>query len=160
VKTLKVQTEKHQSSVTLRLFGDIDEDASFQDIEIGKGKEVIIDMSGVDHINSHGSRQWIKWAHSIPATVPIKVINCGPIFLDYVNMIHGFLPTQGHVESFKVPYYCESCGTVTFKTYQSKDISTPVRDIIPIMDCPKCSSTAEMDVISPNFFKFLEKSKK
>lgn len=155
MKILKIQVEKKKDSLVLRLTGDIDENAVFQDIELGASKAVTIDLGGIEMINSGGSREWIKWTHSISRTIPVKFLNCSPVFMDYVNMIEGFIPAHGSIETFHLPYYCENCDLITNKTYESNKIKTVAKDVALSLECPKCKKAAKVDVVFPSFFKFL-----
>jgi hypothetical protein len=156
METLKVVLDDKGKSLSVRLIGSIDEECALDAIKMGNTKDVEIDMADVKFINSYGGREWIKWTHNINTKKNIKLLNCPSIFLEYVNMIEGFIPSNGSIESFKVPYYCENCNLVTTKTYESKNTKDIGKDIALTTGCSNCKSPAEIDVIVPNFFKFLK----
>jgi hypothetical protein len=154
---LKVKQKKDGDSVTLQFTGQIDENVSFHEVDLDAVEEVTIDMGGISYINSSGGREWLKWIKSIPTDSHLNFVHCNSIFLDYANMIEGFIPENSQILSFKVPYYCEKCETVTLKSYDSTDIGDVKSDIAPAVNCTKCNNKALLDVITPNFFKFLKK---
>ncbi|MCE3010438.1 MAG: hypothetical protein LW875_07485 [Proteobacteria bacterium] len=148
--------EKTGSVFQVKISGVIDEDADFVPYDLGGATEVSVDCSGVKGINSCGIREWIKW---ISAASGKKVIyrQCPKVIVDQINMVQGFLPSSGFVESFFVPYFHEDSGhekNVLFslgKEYTSQgEIKAPqVQD--------DSGNEMEMDVIEAKYFKFLKK---
>jgi hypothetical protein len=160
MKTLQVLTEDKGQKLFLRFVGSIDEDAALDKVKVETVKSVVMDMGEVDSINSCGGREWVKWIRTVDTNLHVEFVNCSSVFLDYANMIEGFVPSNGVIESFNVPYYCESCDQLTLKVFQSKDIREHKREIPESIPCAKCKKPAEVDVIVPVFLKFLNKAKK
>ncbi len=156
MESLKVVVDDKGKSFSLRLIGAIDEECALENIKLSPTKDIEIDMGDVKFINSYGGREWIKWTHNINSKSAVRLLNCPSIFLEYVNMIEGFIPSNGSIESFKVPYYCEECNLVTTKTYESRKTKDVSKDIVLTTACSKCKNPAEIDVIVPGFFKFLK----
>ncbi len=135
--------------------GHIDEDADFTGTELS-GNKIVFDLEKVEAINSCGIREWIKWIKSSPDSSKVVYKNCPKIIIDQVNMVAGFLPNNGSVDSFYVPYYSEESGDekmVLFKQgveYNGSDITPPsdVKD--------GDGEEMEMDVIEAKYFKFLK----
>lgn len=155
----KFTAEKKQSAteclVTLR--GHIDEDATFNNVDLAGSGKVVLDLGGVTAINSCGIREWVKWIRSAPSTAPIVYRKCPKVIVDQINMVSGFLPENGKVESFYVPYYNDSSGNekmILFNEgteFKGKEIHPPseVKD--------EGGELMEMDVIEAKYFKFLQK---
>lgn len=160
MKTLKVLSEEKGETVVLRFVGSIDEDAALDKVKVDSGKNVIMDVGDIDAINSCGGREWVKWIRTVDNKVKLEFINCSSVFMDYVNMIEGFVPSNGVIESFNVPYYCEACDQLTLKKFESKDIRGKKYTIPESMPCAKCNNEADVDVIVPIFLKFLTKASK
>lgn len=160
MKTLKVLSEDKGQTLILRFIGSIDEDAALNKVKVETGKKVVMDVGEVDSINSCGGREWVKWIKTIDSKINMNFINCGAVFLDYANMIDGFIPINGAIESFKVPYYCEACDHLTIRKFESRDVKTNGGEISSTIPCEKCNKDAEVDVIVPHFLKFLNKTKK
>lgn len=136
--------------------GQIDEDTTFGDLKLDKPK-VIFDFEKVSLINSCGIREWIKWIRSAETTSQLVYRKCPKVIVDQINMVSGFLPENGTVESFYVPYYCEETGNekmVLFKSgseFNGSEVNAPedIKD-------DETGDEMEMDVIEAKYFKFLK----
>ncbi|MFN7453720.1 MAG: hypothetical protein ACK5RO_03570 [Pseudobdellovibrionaceae bacterium] len=148
--------EKNGSIFKVTIGGIIDEDADFAPHALAAATEVVVECSGVKGINSCGIREWIKWI-SVAAGKKVLYRQCPKVIVDQINMVQGFLPAGGRVESFYVPYFHEDSGaekTVLFtlgKEFSSQgEINAPaVKD--------DAGNEMEMDVIEAKYFKFLKK---
>ncbi len=144
-------------AAVIALRGNIDEDANFSTISLEGAKEVVLDLEQVSAINSCGIREWIKWIKTAPSSKFIYR-KCPKVIVDQINMVSGFLPENGMVESFFVPYYSDASDTekmVLFtsgKEFKGSEIFPPdeVKD-------DKNGDVMEMDVIEAKYFKFLKK---
>ena len=145
-------------ALILAFQGNIDEDASFQDIQLSGGAKFVVDLEKVNSINSCGIREWIKWIRGAPAGSEITYRKCPKVIVDQINMVSGFLPDNAKVESFYVPYYSEGSGTekmILFEAgvhYSNGKVQPPdeVKD-------DESGELMEMDVIEAKYFKFLQK---
>jgi hypothetical protein len=155
IKPLSVVVEQSKLGPLLKFRGTIDESVDWQKITIPAGNEIHMDLGGVELINSAGGRGWVNWIYSINRSTQLKLLNCGRVFIDYVNTIHGFVPANGRIISFQIPYFCGKCGASTQIERESEMIHKKIQDIPRTMSC-SCGSTAELDVLDPAFFKFLD----
>lgn len=141
----------------LKLEGHIDEDANLESIPKGNAQELEINFQKVVTINSCGIREWIKWLKTVPTTTKIIYVNCPKIIVDQVNMVAGFVPENGKVKSFYVPYYSEASDLekmVLFsegKEFSGSEINPPesIKD-------EETGEELEIDVIESKYFKFLK----
>lgn len=148
---------KQGETLTVQIKGHIDEDAILSNIDYEGASQVNLDLQDVTAINSCGIREWIKWVKSAPNGCKIVYKNCPKIIVDQINMVAGFLPDNGVVESFYVPYYNEDSGNekmILFKSgaeFKGGEIFPPaaVKD--------ESGQEMEMDVIEAKYFKFLKK---
>jgi len=159
MKTLRVLSEEKGKKLHLRFVGSIDEDAALDKVKVSTDKSLVMDMGEVDSINSCGGREWVKWIRTVETKQQVEFVNCSSVFLDYANMIEGFVPSNGVIESFNVPYYCEACDHLSLRIFQSRDIRDHKSQIPNSIPCDKCKNPAEVDVIVPVFLKFLKKDK-
>ena len=140
------------------LNGHIDEDAQFSSLDLGGCEKIMVDLAGVTAINSCGIREWIKWIRTAPATAGVTYKNCPKVIVDQINMVSGFLPENGKVESFYVPYYCDSTGNekmILFKEgveFKNNEVFPPA-----VIKDDETGEEMEMDVIQAKYFKFLNK---
>lgn len=141
----------------LKFSGQIDEDASFNGLDFGDSQKIKIDLEEIIAINSCGIREWIKWIRTAPSGANITFEKCPKIIVDQMNMVAGFLPEGGIVESFYVPYYCDETGNekmVLFnrgKEFDKGEVSPPEN----VID-DESGEEMEMDVIEAKYFKFIK----
>lgn len=139
----------------VKVAGVIDEDVDFTGFPLSGG-QIELDLNELKSINSCGIREWIKWMGSA-SSAQISLHNCPKVIVDQINMVDGFLPTNGKVQSFFVPYYSEESGSeknVLFsrgKEFNDGQLSIPaaVKD--------EDGNEMEMDVIESKYFKFITK---
>jgi len=151
--------EKQQASdgLVVKLSGHIDEDATFNGLELAGANSVTLELEGVTAINSCGIREWIKWIRTAPTGARIVYRKCPKVIVDQINMVAGFLPDNGKVESFFVPYYSDESGNEKMVLFQEgKEFKG--NEIFPPQAIKDDSgSEMEMDVIESKYFKFLHK---
>ena len=153
----KVEKKKEGQALVVSMGGSVDEDAILGNIEFENANEIVLDLEKVTAINSCGIREWIKWIKAAPGTSKIVYRKCPKVIVDQINMVAGFLPENGNVESFFVPYFNEATGNekmVLFKNgveYNNGEVNPP--DVVK----DETGDPMEMDVIEAKYFKFLKK---
>lgn len=146
--------------MTVRFKGFLDEAYEFPDISQPIKGRLDIDLLDLDLMNSTGSRNWVMWIKSIRASEGIFLHNCPPQFISHASILVGLIPAWVTVQSFFVPYFCESCGASERTRHElGKDFmdfaSLKVRDQIV---CPVCSASMRLDVMKDSFLRFLSKA--
>lgn len=141
-------------NLKLALGGIIDEDADFKDIAVTGFDMIDIDLNELKSINSCGIREWIKWL-SANSTAQIQFNNCPKVIVDQINMVEGFLPKNGSVKSFFVPYFNEEFGSEKNVLYRegSEFTGNQVKHPASVKDGD--GNDMEMDVIESKYFKFI-----
>ena len=158
----EIKVDKSGTGVSGALFkvlvtGTIDEDTDFRPYDLAGASTVEMNLDGIKSINSCGIREWIKWIKTAPQSKFIYR-KCPKAIVDQINMVSGFLPENGQVESFFVPYYSEASDSekmVLFtsgKEFKGAEIFPPEE----VKDDTK-GDIMEMDVIEAKYFKFLKK---
>jgi hypothetical protein len=149
--------EQSGSDLIVTLNGPIDEDATFGSLDLSGASKVVLELDGVTAINSCGIREWIKWIRTAPPTAGVVYRKCPKVIVDQINMVAGFLPDTGKVESFYVPYYNDDSGNekmILFKEgaeFKGNEVFPPAE----VKD--EGGEAMEMDVIEAKYFKFLQK---
>ena len=147
----------------VKLTGEIDEMVDFSGLEIPKDQNrITIDLKEITMLNSVGLRSWVLWIKSIEQDV-IVLRHCPNVAVHQMNILEGFMPLKTIVESFEVPYNCESCGedTLTWakRGEQYFERTADKADWIKIaenIECQNCGKEAELDVIPTKYFHFLK----
>jgi anti-anti-sigma regulatory factor len=153
----QVDKRKDGANLVVNLSGSIDEDAILASVAFDGAQSIILDLEKVSAINSCGIREWIKWLKAAPAGSQIVYRNCPKIIVDQINMVAGFLPENGRVESFFVPYFNEGSGAekmVLFRRgteFKDGEVNPPKE----VKDAG--GEPMEMDIIEAKYFKFIKK---
>lgn len=153
-KRLKLRNEGNKYFVDVA--GSMDEDLTYLDLLMNNPMELIVNFEKVVSINSCGIREWIRWMMQYP-NMKITYRLCPKVIVDQINMVDGFLPKDGMVESFFVPYYNEDTGTelqILFTVGKEFD-NHGIRPPLDVRD--NAGHSMEMDVIESKYFRFLTK---
>jgi hypothetical protein len=162
VSSAKVVTNRDGEVLQVYVAGYIGENAGLFDLNFSGIKKVTFDLSGVTYMNSVGVKNWINWTGRFPKTLQIELHNCPSLIVNQVNMVAGFLPNNGTVESLTAPFVCEDCSReepVILKRGVEYQYASPTSDYVynhPVVPCPKCKKPMELDAIESKFFNFLK----
>jgi len=153
------KTEKQQNGAELivKMGGHIDEDATFNGLELNGANKVVLDLSEISAINSCGIREWIKWIRTAGPGATVVYKNCPKVIVDQINMVAGFLPDNGKVESFYVPYYSDASGNEKMILFRDGQEFKGSEIFAPAEVKDDSGEVMEMDVIETKYFKFLQK---
>lgn len=151
-----LQIEKNGNDWKIRMSGTVDEDVDFGQYSLTGAGSIELFLGEVKSINSCGIREWIKWIGTADG-VPISYNECPKIIVDQINMVQGFLPAQGRVNSFYVPYYNEESGSEKNVLFKLGSEFTETGEIKAPMVKDDEGHEMEMDVVEAKYFKFLKK---
>jgi hypothetical protein len=153
-----VQSNNEGGTLVMAFSGQIDEDANFGGVDFGGASDIVLDLDKVNSINSCGIREWIKWIRTAPGGSKITYRNCPKVIVDQINMVAGFLPENGSVESFYVPYYCEESGSEKMVLFRKGSEFQESGELNPPSEvkCDESGEEMEMDVIEAKYFKFIK----
>ncbi len=153
---LDVKMDKSSGTLNIHMAGTIDEDVDFTQLNLIDAQEIDLELSGVKSINSCGIREWIKWM-ATNKNAKIKFNQCPKVIVDQINMVDGFLPKNGKVSSFFVPYYNDNSGSekdILFR-YGTEFTEGDVKPPTEIKDDQ--GNEMEMDIIESKYFKFIKR---
>lgn len=150
-----INLKKTGDEIILELSGPIYEEFELSKEALSGSQKIIVDFEKVTAINSCGIREWIR---SISNHQNCEIIykNCPKTIVDQINMVAGFLPQNGRVESFFVPYFSEETNeekSVLFifgKEFDHDKINLPT-SIVDSQNNPM-----ELDVFESKYFYFLK----
>lgn len=143
--------------INVEIEGLINEEIRLPKLDLKGAKKVVFDFDKVDAINSIGVKMWIGFLMDIPRGMPTAYKNCRRVVVDQMNMVAGFRPLYFDVESFYVPYMCDTCVTIVPALYQLEreyESMGKIRHPEKVM-CPKCNVPTKMDVIEAKYFRFI-----
>lgn len=152
----EVKIEKSGTQYSVSVFGVIDEDVDFNNYSLAGATRIDLKLGNIKSINSCGIREWIKWIGTA-GSAQVNYIECPKIIVDQINMVQGFLPTNGKIESFYVPYYNDESGSekIVLFTLGKEYTETSLTPPTDIKDAD--GNPMEMDVVEAKYFKFIKK---
>ena len=148
------EVQIHEQAVDIHISGVIDEDLDFSQHPIDSYTMVRLHLKNIRSINSCGIREWIRWMQGSPDS-EIQLLECPKVIVDQINMVQGFLPKNGKVMSFYVPYFSDGTGEERLVCltrdvhYNQGELHLP-QDIVDSEGQPM-----EMDVVEEKYFRFL-----
>lgn len=153
-----IKLKKSGDQLVVEVAGSIDEEVKLSPDLLKGANTLIFDFTEVNSINSCGIREWIRWLMPHENT-KIVYRNCPKIIVDQINMVEGFLPPAGRVDSFFVPYYSEESGEEKHILFTAgKEFSEQVINF-PAAVVDSTNHPMEIDVIESKYFRFLQKKK-
>lgn len=157
--SLKISTEQRGPDLFFQFAGAMDERTGLPALPEPLPARLIVDLSGVNLINSLGCRNWVNWVKPFEKGGRLELEKCPPPVVNQANILVGFLPPFAEVTSFFVPYFCEPCEHEEFVLVQAgKDYGPGQKlSMSPTRSCPKCGEVTELDVMPERYFKFLDK---
>jgi hypothetical protein len=158
VPSLNIKIDKQADHWRVTLEGTIDEDFNFSNHNIVGAPRVDFYLAGVKSINSCGIREWIKWMQTINSNIGVYFYGCPKVIVDQINMVDGFLPNHGIVQSFYVPFFSEDTGDEKLILFKRGTEFTETGFKIPEDIKDTSGKEMEMDVIEAKYFKFLKRS--
>lgn len=160
---LDIKVDEEEDVVCLKLSGSINENANFDSLDLSPGKKLIIDIENVRLINSTGLRNWVIWVKSLDPNTQILLRHCPHVVVEQMNILKSFLPSGAIVESFEVPYHCESCGyeemVMAERGVDYMEGTADQKEGILLPEqrpCPECEEKMGLDVLPAKYFTFLK----
>ena len=151
---LKIERKDEPGITRIAMSGIIDEDADFDEAFGDLKPTVIINLEGIDLINSCGVREWVHAVQVFPKTGKVVYEKCAPRIVEQANYVANFLG-NGKMTSFFAPYYCAKCKKEANVLLEVENLrSRPVK--APAAKCPTCKSAMEFDDIEEEYFSFLD----
>lgn len=151
---LTVDRRDEEKHTFLAFKGIIDEEANFKDAFTGLKPNVIINLEGIQMINSCGVREWIHGMEEIPASAKVELDKCATRIVEQFNYVVNFRGS-GEVTSFFAPYFCPKCKAEETILLTVKDLGTKRPVKAPPQKCPTCKGPMEFDDIEEEYFSFL-----
>ncbi len=149
-----VEQQDRETSV-VKLSGFLDEGNKLKRLveQIPAGT-AMIDLAGVERINSNGIRDWVNWIAALEAngTRPV-LVSCSPAIVAQINLVKNFTG-NGAVKSFQVPYHCRECDEDKVIVVETSEMSSPTA-APPPCPCESCGHDMDVDEMPESYFAFL-----
>lgn len=118
------------------------------------GPIVVIDVAGVERINSCGVRDWVNWLGGIKGRqARVVLVRCSPAIVAQINLVNNFA-AGGVVKSFYIPYFCPECDQEKVLLTEASELGPPPHQP-PVCRCDECDLVMEFDDMADSYFAFL-----
>ncbi|MBL0214411.1 MAG: anti-sigma factor antagonist [Myxococcales bacterium] len=155
-ETLVVTVEQRRSGASvIKLAGVLDEHNQLGELteKVGAGT-ALINLSGVERINSIGTRDWVNWLASLEARgIQPVLVACSPAIVAQLNRVKNFVG-NGVVKSVQVPYHCAACGQKRALLVHVAQLGAPPHHPPPCA-CEACDAQMTVDDESGAYFAFV-----
>lgn len=152
-KSIEVDVKPCDGGNEFLLKGEINEDLLIEELVSHKADVIKINFENVEMINSCGVREWIKFVEAVSNDgCKVEYYNCPQIVVQQVNMVTGFVPKGGSVETFYAPYFCEECENEEKILLKTSDLDGRTA---PEMKCSKCGEESEIDAMEDVYLNFV-----
>ena len=148
----QIERSTAESAITLTVTGCIDERSDLSPLlSVSGANTLVLDLAGVERINSVGVRDWIEAMRQIPADIAVYWERTAVPMVCQLAMIANF---HGHsrIRSIMAPYYCNPCDLEhQILLTVDKSLTSPPHTAPPF-DCPDCGKTMEFDELEEDYF--------
>ena len=152
-KSIVIDIQSCNEGIEFILKGEINEDLLIEELIKYKSDVLRINFESVKMINSCGIREWIKFVEAVTnAGSKVEYYNCPQIIIQQVNMVTGFIPNGGTVETFYAPYFCDDCENEDKTLLKSKELSGRTA---PGLKCTKCGADSKIDATEDVYLNFI-----
>jgi len=148
--------QRRSGARLIRLAGVLDEDNALYDlIEKVEAGTALINLSGIERVNSSGARDWVHWLASLDAKgIRPVLVACSPAVVAQLNRIKSFAG-NATVKSFHVPYTCTTCDRDKLLLVNVADMGAAPYDA-PLCACDECDRPMMFIEEAETYFAFLD----
>ena len=146
----------------IEMSGDLGDDVEFPNKKFRLSQRIIFNCENLRHLSSFAMQKWSRWMKSQDTRQQFVFRMVPPRTIDIFNMIDGYLPDESIIESFYVPYECESCGHEELllarrgrEFVEALGHNAPKLLLPQEINCPKCKSGMKLGVWEAKFLRFL-----
>ena len=152
---LLATVQQQNDEANIRLAGILDEDNKLGELvrKVSAGRAVI-NLSGLERINSCGTRDWVNWLARLAENgIQPVFVGCSPAIVAQLNLVKNFAG-HGVVKSFQAPYHCPECDEEKLLLVDVADMG-PAPHVPPVCRCDDCESLMTFDDLAEAYFGFV-----
>ena len=142
--SLRFRKAVSENTTLLKMYGFIDETMNRRAFSGLEGK-VLIDISGVEAVNSSGLERFAKALEKLAKeNTNFWIVGSSAAFLRKVSQESVSSACIAHIASINAPYYCDDCGNaVSVHLFLEDHVADLQAGKIPKAKCPKCGGGVE-----------------
>ncbi len=152
-----------ESDIEIHLVDKLENAADFPSLQPRLAQRIVFECNDLKFVSSYGAQAWALWMQSFDARQQFVFRDVPERAIDIFNLIANFLPSEHVIESFYVPYQCDSCKyETTWLARRGKDYVEAVGDkpakinMPPTLNCQACKNQMTIGVWGSKYFRFLE----
>jgi anti-anti-sigma regulatory factor len=148
--------QRRGGSNVIKLAGTLDEHNELSQLveQVGTGK-VLINLAGVERINSSGTRDWVDWLASLDKKgIQPELVACSPAVVAQLNLVKNFAG-KSVVKSFQVPYHCASCTAEKLLLVTIAEFGN-FPPVAPDCACDACGKAMQFTDVTGTYFAFVK----
>jgi anti-anti-sigma regulatory factor len=146
---MTVTTTARDDGVAIRITGAMNEGTDFAQALAGANGHVVVDLSGVERVNSYGVREWIHFLRGLEAKAKrVTLAGVSVVMVRQMNMIPEVRGTA-EVTNVFAPYYCPRCEDERTVALPEHAKSAPAH-----APCPECQAQMDFDDVAEGYFLF------
>jgi len=152
MSSTKVRLEPQpEGRIRVYLAGAIDESSDFGQLfaQLGQSTRVVMDLSGVERVNSMGVNRWINAFTKLSSRAEVEA--CSYVVALQAGCVANFFG-EAAVRSTLAPYYCGGCRDTQMVLVTAEEIRAAGG--VPAKTCPLCQGKMTFDEID-TYFSFL-----
>lgn len=132
--------------------GEITEEADFSGVVTAAKERVVLNLAGVQRINSCGVREWIGFLQRLEGKADVVELElCSPVMVRQLSMI-ATMRGNAAVTSILVPYFCEACDDErTVPLEMTPGVRLTLAETAP---CPECGGEMDLDDTPESYLAF------
>ena len=153
-KLVATVEQRRSGARVIKLAGVLDENNELREVgEKLNGGTVLINLAGVERINSHGARDWITWLTALEAKgVKAVLVSCSPAVVLQLGRVKNFAG-KASVKSFHAPYHCASCDADKLLLVHVNELRDRSR---PTCSCDACGARMTLAEDATTYFAFVK----
>jgi anti-anti-sigma regulatory factor len=147
---MTVTTTARDDGLAIRITGAITEGTDFAAALSAARGHVVVDLSGVERVNSYGVREWIHFLRSLEAkSSRVTLAGVSVVMVRQMNMIPE-VRGKADVTNVFAPYYCPKCEDERTVALPEHAKAAPAH-----ATCPECNTQMDFDDVADGYFLFL-----
>lgn len=166
--TLKTQPQKStagEADVELILADRIEDTDEFPKVQVRLAQRIVFDCRNLKFVSSYGAQKWSLWMRSFDPRQQFVFREVPERTVDIFNLLLNFLPANRTIESFYVPYQCDSCNHEDVllarrgKEYiEAVDVNPAKVNVPENINCQACKGQMTLGVWKSKYFRFLDQN--
>lgn len=138
--------------------GEMNETTDFSELAAWLSGPVEFNLEEVSHINSIGTREWIRFVRGLAGVSVLTLACCSIAVVRQLNLISNF-GGDAQIRSFYAPYRCSGCHEEVVKLIWAEMLAPKHLELeLPIFTCELCSEPLRFDDLEEYYMGFFKRS--